>query len=74
MSMMQNEPILAKCSRHRDHSIQIKGAKKLWQGIAGTRSFNMGLALAEGKKLERFKWTAVDIFQVDWKSGKLIML
>ncbi len=28
-----------------------------WQGIASTRSFDMGLTSAEVQKLEGFKWT-----------------
>jgi hypothetical protein len=40
---------------HRDCSILIERANMYWQGIACTGSLEMGLASAEGKKLECFE-------------------
>ncbi len=38
-----------------------------------TRSFKIGLKLAEGQKLECFKLTANDILQGQWKASKPIL-
>jgi hypothetical protein len=42
---------------HRDCSIHTEGAN-----MQCSRSFDMGLTSADGKKLECFKWTAKYIF------------
>jgi hypothetical protein len=42
------------------------------QVISCTRSFDMGLATAEGQKLDCFKCTANFIYINSWKSSKYI--
>jgi hypothetical protein len=49
--------------KHSDCNICKERANTHCQGIVQTKSFNIGLATAVGKKLECFKWTLNTIFK-----------